>query len=65
MEITIKIECNNAAFFTGRDGTDPAPGAEVSRMLRDLSEQIKTYGLRDQGLQDANGNTCGKLVIKR
>lgn len=54
--ITIKIQCDNAAF-------EDMP-YEVSRILRELVIDLDHYaGFRRTVLHDINGNTCGTVKL--
>ncbi len=64
MNITISIDCDNAAF-------DPMPGYEISRILSDLAQQLHgdLADLADQEgevrrpLLDINGNRVGYFEV--
>ena len=64
MNITISIDCDNAAF-------DPMPGYEISRILSDLAQQLHgdLADLADQEgeiyrtLKDINGNRVGHFEV--
>ena len=61
MEVTIRIDCDNAAF-------DDYPGEELARILRKLADEIKDDGPHgcytpSVALRDANGNTVGEYVV--
>ena len=55
MDITIDIQCDNAAF-------EDNPEQEVARILKELAERI-AYGLSDRNLKDINGNTVGNMYV--
>ena len=54
-DITIDIQCDNAAF-------EDSPEQEVARILKELSEKI-AYGLSDTNLRDINGNIVGNMYV--
>ncbi|UUZ75470.1 hypothetical protein LP414_27530 [Polaromonas sp. P1(28)-13] len=57
MDVTITIQCDNAAF-------DPDPEAELARILKELSEKLLHNDIRTVGrLIDINGNPVGKVVV--
>jgi hypothetical protein len=60
MDVTIRINCDNAAF-------EELPGAEVARILRRLSEFME-FAAIDPGdkydLRDLNGNKVGTCEVK-
>lgn len=56
MQYTIKINCDNSAFYG-----DASP--EVARILLDLVNEFRLNGLLDMPLQDINGNTVGKAIL--
>ena len=58
MDVTIKINCDNAAFEPG------APEPEIARILRLLADRIAMYGLGDKPLYDLNGNMVGTCEVE-
>jgi len=58
-KIEITIETGNAAF-------DDEPATEIARILRKLADRFERDGALPDGLplQDANGNTCGRVWIQ-
>lgn len=63
--ISLKIRLENAAFAAISDRLGPA--YEVSRILKELAEQIECDGLwyvDSRRLMDINGNTVGKVVVR-
>ena len=58
--ITITIETGNAAF------EDNGPMTEFARILRHIASRCEEYG-DPQAIKpiDANGNTCGRITVKR
>jgi len=63
MTLTIKINCDNAAF-------DDNEAGEIARILRDLANRIDGYGAvggMDRILHDINGNRCGtaKMPLRK
>lgn len=59
MDITIKINTDNAAF------QDSMLRVEVSGILETLSKEIDRFGIVNKPLRDINGNTCGYVKIER
>jgi hypothetical protein len=60
VDITIKINCDNAAF----DGHDC--GSEVARILHALAGRIEAYSVDDFTgikLRDINGNSVGEMSV--
>lgn len=64
MDVTIKINCDNAAFEDNENGAS----GEVARILRQLANKIDGHPHfspgHDQALYDANGNEVGYLTVK-
>lgn len=63
MKLTIEINMDSAAF-------EPINGREVARILSVLVEEMKDGNYIpcprwEKSLQDLNGNTCGKVVIRK
>lgn len=59
MNITIKIDANNAAF-------DDDGGSEVARILRELADRYDRDGLFVSiPLRDKNGNPVGSVKYQR
>jgi len=61
MDVTIKIDCDNAAF-------DDDPGAEIADILTKLSHKLRANGLDHYisgglNLRDRNGNGAGDMTI--
>ena len=57
MQIKIIINCENEAF-------SDLPGMEVSRILRELCDEM-LYGVpKDKILRDVNGNTVGAFIVE-
>ena len=61
MNITISINCDNAAFH-------PMPGYEISRILSDLAQQLDGDLADQEGevrrpLLDINGNRVGYFEV--
>jgi hypothetical protein len=60
MDVTININCDNAAF--GEDATER--GIEVGRILRLLARELTGDDLGDDvTLVDSNGNTVGSMEV--
>lgn len=61
MQVTININCDNAAFEDNAEG-------EVVRILSTISENILSYGIQDApytyAIKDINGNRCGVMEVK-
>lgn len=62
MDITIKINCDNAAF-------EDNPGAELTRILAGLGVTFATSHSHlepgiEWSLRDLNGNTCGLVEVR-
>ena len=55
MQITISINCDNAAFV-------PEPQPEIARILRGLALEI-LHGENPDKVYDENGNFVGTLVV--
>lgn len=59
MRVTIKIDCNNAAF-------DGQPHEELHRILTNLANRILHTGeVDDAAVMDINGNDCGSVRVSR
>jgi hypothetical protein len=58
MQITITIDTDNDAF-------QPDPWPEVSRILRELSDDAAEGPRYLDQPRDRNGNTCGDVHIRR
>ena len=62
MKATITINMDNAAF-------EELPSIELARILQKLAEHISGYELvyapETYTLKDINGNTVGKMQIRR
>lgn len=62
MTLTIKMECDNAAF-------DRAPGFEVARILRELADKFQENDPIDPGyfgpVKDINGNRVGSFTFDK
>ena len=62
MDVTIKINCDNAAFF------DEGPSFEVARILRELADKQEGNPHFSDGyssdIRDYNGNSVGYLSVK-
>jgi hypothetical protein len=57
MNITIRINCDNAAFCD-------APYEEVSRILSSLAEEMQDHcEIIEKSITDFNGNNVGNLKI--
>lgn len=56
MTVTIKINCDNAAFY--EQDSD-----EVARILRETADGIELLGLGEKKLLDINGNHVGDLKL--
>jgi hypothetical protein len=57
MYITIKINCDNAAFCD-------SPYEELSRILSTLAEEMQEHGeIIEKNITDFNGNNVGNLEI--
>lgn len=57
MNVTIKINCDNAAFCD-------VPYEELSRILADLAERIQSsQKIEEQSIRDFNGNDVGNIEI--
>ena len=57
MDLTIRINMDNAAF-------DESRGDEVERILREVSRLLPNPGLGDEvTLRDINGNTVGNAEV--
>lgn len=59
MDVTIKIDCDNAAF-------EPEEGNanfEIARILRKLATRIEADGLESTPLLDFNGNSVGEFTV--
>lgn len=57
MQLTITIDCDNAAF-------EPCDGTEAARILRecaDIMDGLDLIYLDDATLRDANGNQVGRV----
>lgn len=63
MHAKITIKMDNAAFSMD-DGSGPAQGAELARMLRELADRIQDDP-EPQGcnLFDVNGNRVGRFDV--
>jgi len=48
----VNIDIDNDAF-------QPDPGAELHRILFELSQKVRLHGPRDQYVMDSNGNRVG------
>jgi hypothetical protein len=59
--VTITIDVTGDAFGY----SDDAKAIEVASMLRQLAAHLDDYGARWMALKlrDANGNTCGNVVV--
>ena len=58
MNLTIKIDCGNAAF-------DDDPTAEVARIIRALADRMEGASPdEDYPLRDINGNKVGAAVFR-
>ena len=60
MKVTIKIQCDNAAF-------EDQVGPELSRILRELAAQVEDWPGASEfkiGCCDINGNKVGQMVAK-
>ena len=55
MQITISINCDNAAFL-------PEPQSEIARILHVLADSVLRGGEPDV-IRDCNGNLVGTLVV--
>ena len=58
MDIKITINTDNAAFHEDGYGVSE----EVARILKELANEIGSYGIDDKSLRDINGNTVGHLT---
>ena len=62
MNVTIKIDCDNAAFTECDDAT-----YETARILRELADKIEGHPHFSPGfelpLRDSNGNDVGSLGV--
>lgn len=59
MKVTIKIQCDNAAF-------SDSPEPEVARILLELADDLAFHSLiamDGQALHDFNGNTVGTITV--
>jgi len=61
MKVTITINCDNAAF--GESIADSA--TELELILIRLSQQFTRSNPWDCRVFDTNGNTCGKVTVRR
>ena len=59
MDITIKINTDNAAF------DDSMLRVELSLILEELAKEIDRFGIVNKPLRDTNGNTCGFVKIDK
>lgn len=59
MTFTVKIKCDNAAFYN--EDNEPSAGHEVARILRHLADDLEESDIRGERwrLMDANGNHAG------
>lgn len=59
MRVTIKIDCDNAAF-----GDDPRP--ELARILRALADTADSHGAAELNgsVRDVNGNRVGAVEVE-
>jgi hypothetical protein len=59
MQLTITIECDNAAFDDDFDG-------EIARILATLVSRLTWGGLQREGerIKDSNGNTVGRYEFE-
>lgn len=57
MQITITIDCDNAAF-------DIAPEDEFVRILEDLIEETNVYGISDGPIKAFDGIVIGKMTVE-
>ena len=61
MRITVRIDCDNAAFGDGA-------GVEAARILHELAEDMVKQGVKpgdEFWLRDANGNRVGEAKASR
>lgn len=56
MNITIKLNCDNAAF-------SEIPEIEIHRILTALADSIDEKGIQEQQLRNFNGNIVGKMEV--
>jgi hypothetical protein len=56
MNITITLNCDNAAFCD-------IPEIEIYRILSELADNIDEKGIQAQSLRDFNGNIVGKMEV--
>ena len=65
MSITIKINCDNAAFNEHwRSSAREDAEHEVSRILKSISDKVRHFGVVSQNVFDVNGNVVGKVIVK-
>lgn len=65
MNVTISINCDNAAFETERRGA--VCGSELARILFDLAQRFDGGGVTtadSRKLYDINGNTVGEVIVR-
>ncbi len=58
MNITVTINCDNAAF-------QPEPECEVARILKELANKLEYGGMGEYSLRDVNGNRVGEVKVKK
>jgi hypothetical protein len=62
MDVTIRINCDNAAFID-----DFTPTTELARILRELADKVDGNKWFDDGysmsIMDINGNSVGHLSV--
>ena len=64
MYVTIKINCDNDAFFSVENGIDDQRQIETASILRQLAAKMEQAGhIAGGALYDGNGNKVGSIDI--